>query len=266
VKPASRITVERHLLMPESSLIPLSFENQSVRVSGNDETTLFVAEDVCAALGIKKHRDAVAKLDADERGSLEVDTLGGRQMVAAVTEAGVYTLALRCRDAMTPGTAPYRFRKWVTGTALPALRRGHEPSVVTGFDKDTMNALGGMMKGILRKAIADLREPLHDGALLAHHASVSRGYTAGEVLDEAGVTNRKGCRGIVRRVSDALRRYSAEKGIVVNMGRLGSNSAYLFDGSVVRTWLREAGGKQFIDRIVEEKRGQGRLKLVDIMK
>lgn len=252
--------------MPESSLIPLAFENQSVRVEDRDGGPWFVAADVCAALGIQNPAQATGRLDADEKGVCSTYTLGGEQETIVLSEAGVYTLALRCRDAMKPGTAPYRFRKWVTGTALPALRRGHEPSVVTGFDKDTMNALGGMMKGILRKAMADLREPLHDGALLAHHASVSRGYTAGEVLDEAGVTNRKGCRGIVRRVSDALRRYSAEKGIVVNMGRLGSNSAYLFDGSVVRTWLREAGGKQFIERIVEEKRGQGRLKLVDIMK
>jgi prophage antirepressor-like protein len=263
VKTASYSTVERHLSMPDTSLIPLAFENQSVRVQDQDGNPWFVATDVCAALGIKNSRRATAQLEADEKGVTVLNTLGGPQETAVLSEAGVYTIALRCHGAMTPGTAPYRFRKWVTGTALPALRRGHEPSVVTGFDKDTMNALGGMMKGILRKALLDLREPLQDGALLAHHASVSRGYTAGEVLDEAGVTNRKGRRGLVRRVSDALRRYAAEKNVAVGIGRLGSNTAYIFDGSLVRTWLRD-GGKAFIERLVNESQGQGKLKFVNI--
>jgi hypothetical protein len=147
---------------------------------------------------------------------------------------------------------------WTKGVAI----RGDMEGVVTDFDKETMNKLGGMVKVIVRRALADLREPLLDGSLLAHHASVSRGFTAGEVLDEAGVRNRKGHRGLVRRVSDALRRFAAEKGIAVTIGRLGSNSAYIFDGSLVRVWLREGGGQRLIERLVEEKRGQGALKLV----
>lgn len=237
----------------------MAFEGQSIRVEDRDGNPWFIADDVCAALRVD--RTQIRKLEDDEKGVCSIHTLGGPQERAILSEAGVYTLALRCRDAMKPGTAPYKFRKWVTGTALPALRHGHEPMVVTGFDKDTMNALGGMLKGIVRKALADLREPLEDGALLAHHSAVSRGYTAGEVLDEAGVKNRKGMRGIVRRVSDALRRFAAEKGVVVRVGHLGSSSAYVFDGSLVRVWLRD-GGKAYIDRLIEDKRGQGALKLV----
>ncbi len=146
---------------------------------------------------------------------------------------------------------------WTKGVAI----RGDMEGLVTGFDKDTMNALGGMLKGIVRKALLDLRQPIEDGALLSSHASVSRGYTAGEILDEAGVSSRKGMRGLPRRVSDALRRYAAERGVAVSIGRLGSSSAYVFDGSLVRVWLRE-GGKQFIERLVEERSGQGALKLV----
>lgn len=146
---------------------------------------------------------------------------------------------------------------WTKGVAI----RGDTDGLVTGFDKDTMNALGGMLKGIVRKALLDLRQPIEDGALLSSHASVSRGYTAGEILDEAGVSSRKGMRGLPRRVSDALRRYAAERGVAVSIGRLGSSSAYVFDGSLVRVWLRE-GGKQFIERLVEERSGQGALKLV----
>ncbi|QEH80840.1 phage antirepressor Ant [Sphingomonas sp. C8-2] len=106
-----------------NAITPFTFEGRAVRTVERDGLPWFVAIDVCAVLGLGKHRDAISKLDADERGSVEVDTLGGRQAFAAVTESGLYALILRCRDAMTPGTPPHRFRKWVTAEVLPALRK-----------------------------------------------------------------------------------------------------------------------------------------------
>lgn len=38
----------------------------------------FVAKDVCECLGITKHRDAVSRLDGDERGRLKWTPLGER--------------------------------------------------------------------------------------------------------------------------------------------------------------------------------------------
>lgn len=146
---------------------------------------------------------------------------------------------------------------WTKGVAV----KGDHENVVAEFDPKLMAALGGMFKQIVRKALTDLREPLADGALLAHHASVSHGYTAGEVVAEV-IEDRKGLRGLPRRVSDALRRYCSEVGVAVKIGRLGSSSAYVFDGSVVRVWLRDKGGKQFIERLAAEKRGQGKLQFV----
>lgn len=106
-----------------NAITPFAFEGRAVRTIDRDGSLWFVALDVCAIIGLGNHRDAISKLDEDERGSVEVDTLGGRQAVAAVTESGLYALILRCRDAMTPGTPPHRFRKWVTSEVLPALRR-----------------------------------------------------------------------------------------------------------------------------------------------
>jgi prophage antirepressor-like protein len=79
---------------------------------------LFVAKDVCDILGISKHRDAIQKLDEDERGSVRVDTLGGIQEMTAVTESGLYTLIIRSdKKEAKP------FRKWVTSEVLPAIRK-----------------------------------------------------------------------------------------------------------------------------------------------
>ena len=48
----------------------------NLRVVQKDNQTWFVAKDVCECLEIKKHRDALHRLDEDERGSVLVDTLG----------------------------------------------------------------------------------------------------------------------------------------------------------------------------------------------
>lgn len=40
-----------------------------------------------------------------------------------VSESGMYTLILRCRDAVKKGSIPHRFRKWVTAEVLPTIRK-----------------------------------------------------------------------------------------------------------------------------------------------
>lgn len=105
------------------AVIPFDFEGRDVRAVTREGEPWFVAADVCAALGIANNRDAIAKLDDDEKGVASTDTPGGRQDVAVINESGLYTLVLRCRDAMTPGTVPHRFRKWATAEVLPAIRK-----------------------------------------------------------------------------------------------------------------------------------------------
>lgn len=101
-----------------ADILPFDFETNAVRVVLRDGAPWFVAADVCRVLEISKHRDAVARLDDDERGSVLVDTLGGQQSMAAVDESGLFALILTSRKP-----AAKRFRKWVTAEVLPALRR-----------------------------------------------------------------------------------------------------------------------------------------------
>ncbi len=101
-----------------------NFESDSaIRAIMIDGNPWFFASDVCRAIGIANHRDAVRKLDDDEKGVGSTDTLGGEQESVIISESGLYTLILRCRDAVTPGTIPYRFRKWVTSEVLPQIRK-----------------------------------------------------------------------------------------------------------------------------------------------
>nr|WP_308530008.1 Bro-N domain-containing protein [uncultured Serratia sp.]DAM25253.1 MAG TPA: repressor domain protein [Caudoviricetes sp.] len=101
-----------------------SFEsNSTIRAVSVNGTPWFVAADVCNAIGIKHSASAMRALDSDEKGVHSMHTPGGRQDFTIISESGLYTLILRCRDAVTPGTIPYRFRKWVTAEVLPAIRQ-----------------------------------------------------------------------------------------------------------------------------------------------
>ncbi|WP_426345186.1 BRO-N domain-containing protein [Alcaligenes sp. HNGD-HTN06] len=97
-----------------------NFESHAVRIIMFEGEPWFVATDVCRALKLSNPSKATASLDEDERSNLKLDR-GGSLVV--VSESGMYTLALRCRDAVKPNTVPHRFRKWITSEVLPSLRR-----------------------------------------------------------------------------------------------------------------------------------------------
>lgn len=79
---------------------------------------MFVAKDVCAALGLGNSRQALARLDDDEKGVISTDTPGGEQQMQAVNEPGLYVLVLSSRKPEARA-----FKRWVTHEVLPALRR-----------------------------------------------------------------------------------------------------------------------------------------------
>ena len=99
------------------SLIEKAFEGAPVRSAMVDGVPVWIGKDACSALGISKYRDALAQLDADERVSIQADTLGGRQKLVAVTEAGLYGLML-----IAPSEVAKRFRRFLKHEVLPALR------------------------------------------------------------------------------------------------------------------------------------------------
>ena len=78
----------------------------------------FVARDVCDALGIANSRQAMSRLDEDEKGVISNDTLGGTQEMAFVNEPGLYTLVLSSRKPEARA-----FKRWITHEVIPAIRR-----------------------------------------------------------------------------------------------------------------------------------------------
>ena len=92
-------------------------ENEVHTVEVNGEPW-FVLKDVCAVLEIENPRNVAARLDEDEKGVHQMDTLGGKQNVTIVNESGLYNVILRSDK---PEAKP--FRRWVTSEVLPSIRK-----------------------------------------------------------------------------------------------------------------------------------------------
>lgn len=93
-------------------------ENAPIRMQVIKGEPWFVAKDVCDTLSIYNSRDAVGRLDNDEKGVGNTDTPGGNQEVALVNESGLYALVFQSRKP-----AAQEFRKWVTSEVLPSIRK-----------------------------------------------------------------------------------------------------------------------------------------------
>lgn len=96
-----------------------------VRIIPVDGELMFVAKDVCDCLEITKHRDAISRLDSDERGSVKLDTTGGKQDIAAINEYGLYSLVLSSRKPEAKD-----FKRWITHDVIPAIRKTGSYSMV----------------------------------------------------------------------------------------------------------------------------------------
>ena len=78
-----------------NKLAPFEYCGNFIRtVTDENGEPWFVAKDVCTVVGVSKYRDAIVKLDDDERVSRKVDTLGGKQKMVCVNEFGLYVLIL----------------------------------------------------------------------------------------------------------------------------------------------------------------------------
>ncbi|WP_276851051.1 BRO-N domain-containing protein [Enterobacter oligotrophicus] len=99
-------------------------EAHKIRVVLIDGNPWFVAADVCKALALSNPTKAIKSLDDDEVALTSIQGLSrGNDLANVVNESGLYTLILRCRDAVKPGTLAHGFRKWVTNEVLPAIRQ-----------------------------------------------------------------------------------------------------------------------------------------------
>ena len=106
-------------VVPE--VVPQVFEFEDygqIRFVYKGEEIWFVATDVCRALDIKNPRDALTRLDDDEKGVALTDTLGGEQKINIVSEPGLYRLVFASRKKKAK-----EFQRKVYHEVLPSIRK-----------------------------------------------------------------------------------------------------------------------------------------------
>jgi prophage antirepressor-like protein len=100
-----------------------TFQNHPIRIFTVNGQTLFVAKDIAPILGFRNARQAVrTHVSRRDRDAVQiVDTMGREQTVLAVNESGLYALILGSTKPQAR-----RFKDWVTGEVLPAVRKTGE--------------------------------------------------------------------------------------------------------------------------------------------
>lgn len=98
------------------------FENEelgSVRTLEIDGEVWFVGKDIAEALGYSNSRDALAKrVDEEDKGVANCDTISGTQAMTIINESGLYSLVL---SSKLPSAK--KFKRWVTSEVLPSIRK-----------------------------------------------------------------------------------------------------------------------------------------------
>ena len=166
-------------------------------IRDEDGEPMFVAKDVCAALGLGNSRQALARLDDDEKGVISNDTPGGEQQMQAVNEAGLYVLVLSSRKPEAKA-----FKRWVTHEVLPALRR--DGGYMVARDDETPEEL---MARALKAADATLARVRDENARLTRRNQVLEPKAAffDSVMESDGLIS-------VRAAAKVLKSYDREMG------------------------------------------------------
>ncbi|MGX5475885.1 phage antirepressor KilAC domain-containing protein [Bacillus toyonensis] len=89
-----------------------------VRTVIQGEDAWFIAKDVCDVLEIRNSRQAMARLDEDEKSGVTINDGSQNRTVSSVNESGLYSLILTSRKPQAKA-----FKKWVTSEVLPSIRK-----------------------------------------------------------------------------------------------------------------------------------------------
>lgn len=90
-----------------------------VRTFVIDDIPWFVAVDVCDALDIGNSRQAVTRLDEDEKNTVIInDGTSGNPMKTIINESGLYALILTSRKEEAK-----QFKRWITHEVIPSIRK-----------------------------------------------------------------------------------------------------------------------------------------------
>lgn len=97
------------------------FENEKfgeIRTLEINNEPWFVAKDICEILEIKNSRQALTRLDEDEKADVILNDGSQNRNMSAVNEYGLYNLILASRKKEAK-----EFKRWITHEVIPSIRK-----------------------------------------------------------------------------------------------------------------------------------------------
>lgn len=89
-----------------------------VRIILQNDEPWFVAKDVCECLEISNSRQALSRLDTDEKADVILNDGSQNRKMNIVNEYGLYNVVLSSRKPEAK-----EFKRWITHEVLPAIRK-----------------------------------------------------------------------------------------------------------------------------------------------
>ena len=108
----------------------ICFNKNNIRVIGSYNEPCFVAKDVCQILEIKDISMALTKISEKWKDNKVISTLGGKQDMRIISEAGLYKLIMRSNKQIAQ-----KFQEVVCEFILPSLRKKGEYKLKTLLDE-----------------------------------------------------------------------------------------------------------------------------------
>ncbi len=183
-----------------------TYEGAQVRTVQRDGEPWFALADVCRVLGVRNSRDTASRLEDDEKGVEQIDTLGGTQKMTIINEPGLYSVILRSDKPQAKS-----FKRWVTHEVLPAIRKTGQYKTPAKAMTDYQQMMAETRRHNVAVQTARLLDKIanqYDGAyrqvLQAHATKVLTGdfllplprmeertYSAGEIGQMLGISGNK---------------------------------------------------------------------------
>ena len=117
------------------------FGANEISIYGTADAPLFMAADIAKILEITTIRQTVSKLEEYEKEMIPAGKYGCQREVAALTEAGLYSLIIKSRKPVAK-----EFKKWLLTEVLPAIRRNGRYDMGNFIERAKYNELEAKFK------------------------------------------------------------------------------------------------------------------------
>lgn len=166
----------------------------NVRVIKQNGEQWFVAKDVCDCLDISNSRQALSRLDNDEKNSVILnDGIPGNPEKSIVNEYGLYNLVLSSRKPEAK-----EFKRWITHDVIPSIRQHgaymtidtveramNDPDFIIGL-LTNFKQIKTEKEQALKQIEADKPKVLFADTVSASHTSILIGELA-KIMKQAGL-------------------------------------------------------------------------------